>query len=76
MDMAQREALSRRLVVAEVGYAEAVSRMDGSLGAQTRLATAQARYRAAEESAIAALGARRALALVERLLADRDGGRT
>ncbi|MBZ4402426.1 hypothetical protein [Myxococcus sp. AS-1-15] len=67
MDTAQREALSHRLVVTEAGYAEAVSRMDGSLGARTRLATARERYRAAEEAAIEVLGAGEALELVETL---------
>ncbi|WP_163869607.1 hypothetical protein [Myxococcus eversor] len=67
MDTQQRGTLTQRLVEAEAGYLDAVSGLDGSPEAETLLAWARDGYRAAEMEAIAVLGARAALELVEQL---------
>ncbi|NTX54612.1 hypothetical protein [Myxococcus sp. CA039A] len=73
MDTKLVESLAQRLEEAEAWYLAAVSRMDGSPEAETLLAWARESYRKAERGAVASLGARGALDLVERLHALRAG---
>ncbi|MFY1829111.1 hypothetical protein ACN47A_24545 [Myxococcus fulvus] len=58
-------ALAQRLGAAERRMQVAIEQMDGSPESRIRYARARAEYREAEELALAVLGARDALALVE-----------
>lgn len=61
----ERVALAERLGRAELEMQQAMHGLDGSPAARMRLALARTEYRNTEHAALAGLGARDALALVE-----------